>query len=117
MPVGQEVTAIIFFIQSGSGIIGSCGWTSDHGTRDASGETRCETEMRIKLGEVGAVQVAGPHLEGRDELTLWCVGRDIHPELRGIGRFSVAQAIAQQKIAEVKRAVPPRTVFCEADYF
>jgi hypothetical protein len=30
MPVGQEVTAIIFFIQNGSGIVGSCGRTSHH---------------------------------------------------------------------------------------
>jgi hypothetical protein len=61
---------MIFFIQNGSGIMGSCGWTSDHGTREASGEMRCDTEMRVKSGDVGAMQVRGPRLEGHDELTL-----------------------------------------------
>jgi hypothetical protein len=78
---------MIFFIQNGSGIMGSCGWTSDHGTREPSGEMRCDTKMRVKSGEVDAMQIRRPRLEGHDELTLWCVGRDIHPVLRGIGLF------------------------------
>jgi hypothetical protein len=33
MPVGQEVTAMIFFIRNGSGIMDSGDWTSDHAKR------------------------------------------------------------------------------------
>ena len=85
---------------------------------EASREVRCDTEMRVKSGDVGAMQVRGPRLEGHDELTLWCVGRDIHPVLRGNRPFlAMAQAIPQQKIAEVKRAIQRRTVFYEVEHF
>ena len=87
MPVGQEVTAMIFFIRNGSGIMDSGGWTSDHAKRAVfrgrGAEQRGEAIQRGRR-HVGR---GGARFERRDELILGCVVRDIHPVLRGTGRL------------------------------
>jgi hypothetical protein len=57
---------MIFFIQNGSGIVGSCGWTSDHANREASGKMRREIEPN--RASWPPCKSRAPE-EGHDELT------------------------------------------------
>ena len=86
MPVGQEVTAMIFFIRNGSGIMDSGGWTSDHAKR-AVFRGRGAEQTWETIGRGRRQWGEGSRLEIRNELILGCVDRDIHPVLRGTGRL------------------------------